>query len=145
MLSATLSRLTLSVAMAACNGEKFLEDQLFSIARQTRLPDETPISDDGSTDATMAILERFAWNSPFPVRVYRNRVSLGYRDHFFKAASLCQGDLIAFSDQDDVWLENRLTKSIPILMIMRCCSRCIQVWQLMRKSIPWDSSDLKYL
>jgi len=113
MLSATLSRLTLSVVMATCNGEKFLEDQLFSIARQARLPDKTLISDDGSTDATMAFLERFAWNSPFPVRLYRNPVSLGYRDHFIKAASLCQGDLIAFSDQDDVWLENRLAKSLP--------------------------------
>jgi len=108
-----MSRLTLSVAMATYNGEKFLEDQLSSIARQTRLPDEMVISDDGSTDGTMAILERFARNSPFSVRVYRNRASLGYGDNFIKAASLCQGDLIAFSDQDDVWLENRLAKSLP--------------------------------
>jgi glycosyltransferase involved in cell wall biosynthesis len=108
-----MSRLTLSVAMATYNGEKFLEDQLLSIAKQTRLPDEMVISDDGSTDATMAILERFARNSPFPVRVYRNLVSLGYGDNFIKAASLCQGDLIAFSDQDDVWLANRLAKSLP--------------------------------
>jgi glycosyltransferase involved in cell wall biosynthesis len=102
ILSSAISRLTLSVAMATCNGEKFLEDQLFSIARQIRLPDEMVIGDDGSTDGTMAILERFARNSPFPVCVYRNRVSLGFGDKFIKAASLCQGDLIAFSDQDGV-------------------------------------------
>ena len=97
-----MSRLKLSVAMATYNGERFLEQQLLSIARQIRLPDEMVVSDDGSNDGTIDILERFATNAPFPVRIYRNLNPLGYGDNFLKAASLCDGDLIAFSDQDDV-------------------------------------------
>jgi glycosyltransferase involved in cell wall biosynthesis len=107
-----MSRLKLSVAMATYNGERFLEEQLFSIARQIRLPDEMVVSDDGSNDGTIDILERFATSAPFPVRVYRNIKPLGYGDNFLKAASLCHGDLIAFSDQDDVWLENKLANSL---------------------------------
>ena len=107
-----MSRLKLSVAMATYNGERFLEQQLLSIARQIRLPDELVVSDDGSNDGTIDILERFATNAPFPVRIYRNLEPLGYGDNFLKAASLCDGDLIAFSDQDDVWLENKLANSL---------------------------------
>jgi glycosyltransferase involved in cell wall biosynthesis len=103
-----MSSLTISVAMATYNGAKYLEDQLFSIARQTRLPDEMVISDDGSTDETVGILEQFSVNSPFPVRIYRNQQPMGYGDNFMKAASLCMSELIAFCDQDDVWIENRL-------------------------------------
>ena len=50
-----MSRLKLSVAMAIYNGEKFLEEQLFSIARQIRWPDEMVVSDDDSNDGTMGI------------------------------------------------------------------------------------------
>jgi glycosyltransferase involved in cell wall biosynthesis len=107
-----MSQVKLSVAMATYNGERFLEEQLFSIAKQTRLPDEMVVSDDGSNDRTIDILERFATNAPFPVRVFRNLKPLGYGNNFIKAASLCNGDLIAFSDQDDVWLENKLANSL---------------------------------
>lgn len=107
------SRLRVSVAMASYNGERFLEEQLSSIARQTKLPNEMVVTDDGSTDATISILESFARNSPFPVRIYKNPVRLGYGDSFIKAASLCEGEFIAFSDQDDVWVEGRLALCLP--------------------------------
>jgi glycosyltransferase involved in cell wall biosynthesis len=106
-----MSRLKLSVAMA-CNGERFLGQQLLSIARQIRLPDEMVVGDDVSNDGIIAILERFAMNAPFPVRIYRNIKPLGYGDNFLKAASLCDGDLISFSDQIDVWLANKLANSL---------------------------------
>jgi glycosyltransferase involved in cell wall biosynthesis len=71
------------------------------------------VTDDGSTDATVSILESFARHSPFPVRIYRNPVRLGYGDSFIKAASLCEGELIAFSDQDDEWVADRLARCLP--------------------------------
>jgi glycosyltransferase involved in cell wall biosynthesis len=48
--------------MASYNGERFLEAQLHSIARQTSLPDEMVVTDDGSTDATVGHLEELAIN-----------------------------------------------------------------------------------
>jgi len=95
--------------MATYNGEKYIGEQLDSIARQDVLPVELVITDDGSTDGTLQIAGEFARNAPFPVRIFRNETRLGYADNFLKAASLCEGDLIAFCDQDDIWVEKKLT------------------------------------
>jgi glycosyltransferase involved in cell wall biosynthesis len=99
----------ISVAMATYNGEKHIRDQLDSIARQTLLPFELVITDDGSTDTTLQIVEDFSRTAPFSVRVIRNESRLGYANNFMKAASLCASDLIAFCDQDDTWMEHKLS------------------------------------
>jgi hypothetical protein len=103
--------LTISIAMCTYNGERFLEEQLNSLVRQERLPDELVVCDDGSRDATVSILEAFAARSPFPVRLYLNPQNLGYGQNFEKASTFCQGDIIAFSDQDDVWLPHKLART----------------------------------
>jgi glycosyltransferase involved in cell wall biosynthesis len=98
----------ISVAMATYNGARFVSEQLESVARQSRLPDEVIICDDRSPDETVAILERFAETAPFRVLLHRNEAQLGYRLNFKKAVSFCTGTLIAFSDQDDVWHPDKL-------------------------------------
>jgi glycosyltransferase involved in cell wall biosynthesis len=103
--------LKISVAIATYCGAQYLREQLDSIARQTLLPFELVITDDGSTDATAQIVDEFAQTAPFPVRFFQNEVRLGYADNFLRAASLCQGDLIAFCDQDDFWRESKLSVS----------------------------------
>lgn len=108
LMKSSSSRCRISVAMATYNGEKYIGEQLDSIARQDLLPMELVITDDGSTDGTLRIAEEFARNAPFPVRIFRNEARLGYADNFLKAASLCQGDLVAFCDQDDIWMEQKL-------------------------------------
>ncbi len=100
--------LRVSIAMATYNGAKYLEEQLASFVVQSQLPYELVVCDDGSADATLEILHRFARKAPFPVRIVCNDERLGYGDNFLKAASLCEGDWIAFSDQDDVWLPDKL-------------------------------------
>ena len=100
--------LTISIAMCTYNGERFLQEQLDSFLAQTRLPDELVVCDDGSQDGTVAILEAFAAQAPFPVRLFINPQNLGFSKNFEKAISLCQGDIIALSDQDDVWLPEKL-------------------------------------
>lgn len=92
-----------SIAMACYNGAAFLKEQLDSFARQTRLPDELVACDDGSGDATVEILRAFAATAPFEVRVERNEANLGFGRNFAKAFSLCTGDVIFPSDQDDAW------------------------------------------
>jgi glycosyltransferase involved in cell wall biosynthesis len=98
----------LSIAMCTYNGSRFLGEQLDSIAVQSRLPDELVVCDDGSTDETVEILERFARRAPFVVRLEINPKNLGSTKNFEKAISLCRGEIIALADQDDVWYPNKL-------------------------------------
>jgi glycosyltransferase involved in cell wall biosynthesis len=94
--------------MATCNGARFLQEQLNSLAGQTQNPAELVISDDASTDETIAIAHDFAQSAPFPVKILRNDTRLGYGENFMRAAKSCSGDWIAFCDQDDVWRPEKL-------------------------------------
>lgn len=94
--------------MCTYNGEKFLPEQLDSFIAQTRPPDELVVCDDCSTDRTKEILEKFQEAAPFPVSIINNEPRLGFRKNFEQALSLCHGDLISFSDQDDIWLPAKL-------------------------------------
>ena len=98
----------ISVAMATYNGERFLEEQLRSLGEQTTLPDELVVCDDTSTDRTPQILAQFAKRASFPVKLFTNDQRLGWRKNFLKAARLCTSEYIAFCDQDDVWLKEKL-------------------------------------
>lgn len=98
----------ISVAMATYNGEKFLYEQLQSLANQQLLPYELVVTDDGSSDSSLELLRSFAETAPFTVSIHINEHNLGFSDNFFKAAKLCRGDWVAFCDQDDVWLPNKL-------------------------------------
>ena len=101
-------RFKVSIAMAAYNGADYLSEQLSSFLLQTRLPDELVVCDDASSDSTVSIIEEFALRAPFEVRLIKNKQNLGYIRNFEKALSLCQGDLIFLSDQDDVWFPEKV-------------------------------------
>ena len=103
----TIPRL-ISVAMATYNGQAHIAEQLESICAQTKTPCELVIYDDDSEDGTLAICEAFGRSAAFPVHIHRQRRRVGYRRNFLDAALACRGDLIAFSDQDDVWLPGKL-------------------------------------
>lgn len=92
----------ISVAMATYNGAAYLEQQLESLANQVLHPGELVVTDDGSSDGTLALIEDFARRAPFPVRLVRNEARLGYRGNFIKTSTICGCELIAFCDQDDV-------------------------------------------
>lgn len=99
---------TASVALCTFNGAHFLDEQLNSIAAQTLAPIELVVGDDGSSDDTPAMVERFAARAPFPVRLLRHPRRLGYRANFMATAAACSGDIVFFSDQDDVWSANKI-------------------------------------
>ncbi|HET9479725.1 MAG TPA: glycosyltransferase family 2 protein [Pyrinomonadaceae bacterium] len=98
----------ISVAMCTYNGADFLPAQLASIAEQTRPPDEIIVCDDASTDHTRAQLESFARTSPIPVSLYFSDQNAGSLKNFERAIGLCTGEVIALSDQDDVWRNDKL-------------------------------------
>jgi glycosyltransferase involved in cell wall biosynthesis len=104
-----------SVALGTYNGERFLQEQLDSLAGQRVRPVELVACDDDSSDETMEILERFAENAPFPVRIFRNESNVGFTANLIGAAERCQGPLIAFCDQDDVWHHEKLARQVAYL------------------------------
>lgn len=110
-----MTKPVISIAMATYNGARFIEEQLQSLAGQSRAPDEIVVTDDGSTDDTLAIVARFAERAPFPVRIHRNSKRLGYSANFAAALSLCQGDVQFLCDQDDIWFETKIERSLAAL------------------------------
>jgi glycosyltransferase involved in cell wall biosynthesis len=98
----------LSVALCTFNGERFLLEQLESVKRQMRLPDELVVCDDGSNDGTLAIVGRFAEHAGFKISVCVNPTRLGVTQNFARAFSLCSGELIVPCDQDDIWEPEKL-------------------------------------
>jgi glycosyltransferase involved in cell wall biosynthesis len=100
----------ISIAMCTYNGEQYLQKQLDSFASQTLQPCELVVCDDGSTDATLELLNGFAGKAAFPVRIFRNERNLGSTKNFEQAIGICQGNLIALSDQDDEWYPDKLAQ-----------------------------------
>lgn len=98
-----------SVCMAVYNGARFLPAQVDSILQQLRSGDELVIVDDASHDDSLAILRRVA--DP-RLRVQRNRVNLGVLATFEGALAASSGELLFLSDQDDMWLPGKLSKSL---------------------------------
>jgi glycosyltransferase involved in cell wall biosynthesis len=103
-----------SVALATYNGRRYLPEQLASLVAQRRRPDELVVCDDGSTDGTLDLLEDFAREAPFRVRIFRNERNLGVLRNFEKALSLCEGDIVFLSDQDDVWLPEKIDHVVSV-------------------------------
>jgi glycosyltransferase involved in cell wall biosynthesis len=95
-----------SIAMATFNGEKYLRCQLDSILSQTYKNIEIVICDDCSTDNTIEILEEY--RVKHGIIYYVNDKNLGYIRNFERVLGFCSGDYIALSDQDDIWLNNKI-------------------------------------
>lgn len=96
--------------MCTYNGEPYLAEQLASIATQTRQPDELVVCDDQSTDNSREIVAAFAATVPFPVDLHVNERNIGFTKNFERAITLCNGDIIALADHDDVWLPQKLKR-----------------------------------
>lgn len=112
--------------MATYNGASYISEQLESLSSQSHLPTELVIGDDGSTDGSLDIIEKFAKNAPFTVHVQRNERNLGYARNFLETAKRCGGDWVAFCDQDDVWLPTKLRDSARAIERMPGCTMVLQ-------------------
>lgn len=109
MASASLP--LISIAMATCNGEKFIAAQIESIMSQTYTNIELIICDDLSQDNTIHFIREYASTYP-QIKLYRNKKRLGFVKNFEQAISLCLGSYIALCDQDDIWYPEKLTTYI---------------------------------
>lgn len=112
----------ISVCIPTYNGAKYIKDQINSILPQLSSNDEIIISDNYSTDDTLDVIKEI--NDPrikvFSFRPEENRksmssilakVSLNVQNALSKAT----GDYIFLSDQDDIWLDGRVSSALPLL------------------------------
>lgn len=106
-------KVTISVAIATHNGEKFFFEQLESIRQQTVLPAEIVISDDNSIDGTLGLVEKafppqWCKDNGVSLKILHNSQPLGSGRNFQQAMSACNGDVIACADQDDSWVPEKM-------------------------------------
>ncbi|HEY0355565.1 MAG TPA: glycosyltransferase [Flavisolibacter sp.] len=103
-----------SIVVCTYNGEAFLSQQLDSLIGQGYENLEILIADDRSTDGTVDIIRKYAERDS-RIRFYINETNLGYNRNFETAFSNARGQLVAVSDQDDIWKSNKIEKMIPLL------------------------------
>lgn len=109
----------ISVCIATHNGEKYIKEQLDSILCQLSPVDEVVISDDGSTDSTLEIIEGYKDSR---IKIYTMvHTRKGMKSHYYvtmnfeNALKHAMGDYIFLSDQDDVWVSNKVDNCMEIL------------------------------
>jgi glycosyltransferase involved in cell wall biosynthesis len=95
----------ISVCMAVHDGSKFVKEQLSSILRQLGKGDEVVVVDDASGDDSLSIVRSFGDRR---IKVLENERSLGPIASFERGLQATRGDLVFFSDQDDVWLKGKV-------------------------------------
>lgn len=105
----------ISVIIAAYHGEKYIGEQLKSLFKQTRVPDEILIGDDSSDDKTFLAVEAVRSHYTGELKYFRNTPRLGVVQNFVHLAKAATGDFIFFCDQDDVWLPEKIEKLAAIL------------------------------
>ena len=99
-----------SVCMATYNGEKYICEQLDTIIANLTDHDELIISDDGSTDDTVAILQQYQLKYPYITIL--NGPQKGVIKNFENALINSHGKYIFLSDQDDEWMKNKVERMI---------------------------------
>lgn len=108
-----------SVCMATYNGEKYIKEQVDSILKQLGADDELVVSDDGSEDSTIKILESYR-DDRIKIHVHIKDKSLTHVGeivcaNFANAINNAHGDYIFLSDQDDIWLDDKVRKVKSLL------------------------------
>lgn len=101
-----------SVCMAVYNGEKFIKQQIESILKQLTMEDELVISDDGSTDETLRIINDF---QDYRIKLFPNTHKAGFIGNFENALCHTSGNYIFLSDQDDIWKANKIERCLYLL------------------------------
>ncbi|WP_415619755.1 glycosyltransferase [Liquorilactobacillus sp.] len=107
--------------MATYNGEKYIEEQINSILKQTKQIDELVICDDKSSDSTVQIIDSFNCDL---IKLKINLENIGYVRNFEQAISMSSGDIIFLADQDDIWRIDKVSKMVTFMNSEKCDLLC---------------------
>jgi glycosyltransferase involved in cell wall biosynthesis len=134
--------------MATYNGEKYIKTQLKSILCQIGNEDELIISDDSSTDDTLAIIENL---NDVRIKLYKNGKYHSPIYNFENSLSKAKNDIIILADQDDEWLPGRIDEIIEIFnnqpkisLIVNKCNIIDQAGNIIRNSHFADSNPVNH-
>ena len=101
--------------MATYNGEKYLVEQLDSIINQTYHNWNLLIRDDNSTDRTLEIIQDYQKKDNRIKLLKDNKGNLGIVKNFEELLKNSESEFIMFSDQDDIWVENKLDMYLKMI------------------------------
>ena len=101
------------ILMATYNGENYLKEQIDSILNQTYKNIQLIISDDCSKDGTREILKKYEQNDK--IKIFYQQENLGYIKNFEFLLNKVESNLYMLSDQDDIWKEEKIEKSVEKL------------------------------
>ena len=104
----------IDVLLATYNGEKYLKEQIESILNQTYKNIRLIISDDCSSDSTREILKQYEEKDE-RIKVFFQEKNLGYVKNFEFLLKQVENDFYMLSDQDDVWLPEKIEKSVETI------------------------------
>lgn len=102
-----------SVVLCTYNGSEFIIPQLESILKQTYPLFEILVFDDASTDDTADKIRSYALGNPI-VQLTVNSKNIGFTKNFEQAIQGAKGNIIAISDQDDIWLPEKIEKMLAV-------------------------------
>ena len=108
-----MEQVRISVAVATYNGERYVKEQIESILKNLTAEDEIVVSDDGSSDRTVAILKEYQ-NGGTKVRIVKGP-GKGIKQNINEALSHCRGRYIFLADQDDVWIDGKVARVMEVL------------------------------
>lgn len=143
----------MEIVLASYNGASYIREQLDSILNQTDPNWHLTVSDDGSTDGTDRILDEYAQRFPEKIRRVRSGKRFGCAKlHFLWLTEQCHAAHIAYCDQDDVWLPNKLERTMqrmaekesevgsdtPVLVFSD------QTVGMKKRAKPWNVSICRY-
>lgn len=138
----------ISVAICTYNGELFINQQIDSILTQSIKINEIIVCDDVSNDNTISILNSYKEKNPEIFQIYLNNKTLKSVKNFEKAISLCTGDFIFLSDQDDIWSKTKVAKYLeffnenPDINVIASNGYCInEKSEVEDKYAIWDAPE----
>lgn len=112
-----MDNIKISVCMTTYNGSEYIEEQISSILLQLQSMDELILVDDQSIDNTLEIVENF---NDSRIKIIPNKTNIGVVKSFEKAIQETSGDIIFLSDQDDIWLPNKVQEVIDCFSRENC-------------------------
>jgi len=102
----------ISAVVATYQGERYLAEQLRSMFAQRVALDEIIVTDDCSSDRTLAIAEAVCAVSPVPMHILRGEKNIGIGRNFERGLRAAQGDIVFLADQDDVWRQDKVERMV---------------------------------
>lgn len=135
----------IDILMATYNGDRFLEEQLDSILQQSYQAWRLIIRDDGSSDGTLKILKRYQKKWPDKIKIVVSECPSGSaQNNFFQLMQYAEAEYIMFSDQDDVWLPNKIGITLQTMkQLEQCCGKNMPL--LVHSDLTVVNENLVYL